>query len=213
MMTNSWLSLIKWLHISNRFDMVNHLEKFGWWRDWFLMMERFQARVLVRGVRAKPPIFTNRIRSQKNSLLSRTWGFFWVGGGRLPKASFALTHLTSFRAEPTLLSTIWTCPGHRHEWAEGSVQKWGESLREMRRRWTWEKKKRILRNKKYFSPHTTIGAPFGICTYCGIMFVDNMDMSGTQTWVGGRARPEMRWVSKRNETEVDMREEEKDIEE
>ena len=69
----------------------------------------------VRGVKAKPPIFTNRIRSQKNSLLSRTGGFFWVGGGRLQKASFALTHLTSFRAEPTLLSTIWTCPGHRHE--------------------------------------------------------------------------------------------------
>ena len=38
-----------------------------------------------------------------------------MGGGRLQKASFALTHLTSFRAEPTHLSTIWTCPGHRHE--------------------------------------------------------------------------------------------------
>ena len=38
------------------------------------------GRLLVRGVKAKTPIFTNRIRSQKNSLLSRTGGFFWSGG-------------------------------------------------------------------------------------------------------------------------------------
>jgi hypothetical protein len=56
-------------------------EKFGWWRDWFLMMERFQARVLVRGVRAKPPIFTNRIRSQKNSLFVSKLRVF-LGGRR-----------------------------------------------------------------------------------------------------------------------------------
>ena len=39
-------------------------------------------------------------------------------------------------------------------------------------------------------------------------FVDNTptDMSGTQTWVSERIHPEMRWASKRNETEVDMRE-------
>ena len=56
--------------------------------------EGWRGGLLVRCVRAETPLFTNRIRSQKNSFLSRTGGFFWVGGGRLQKASFALTHLT-----------------------------------------------------------------------------------------------------------------------
>ena len=50
--------------------------------------------LLVRCVRAETPLFTNRIRSQKNSFLSRTGGFFWVGEGGLRKASFALTPFT-----------------------------------------------------------------------------------------------------------------------